>query len=410
VIGVVGGLLLDLVVYALLPRRYEVMTTFVWPESLPPVWFCMALGTQFTSETLRQVIDRVGHGRLDPEGTRSTESLLDEIRRSSTFRFETVPKEPGQPSPPAMMLRLRGEQAEIGPIPFPAFCGNDFIGNDLFPRRGVSRPAPTMITLRLEGERPEVLPDLASEILRLFRNELHNWISEFSDPVVHFLETELKRVERDLNVWEKRIRDLRREDGLPGRLPGGTAELGRFNDALRSNLEAQEELSREIAALLRTRKLEAEPSQEGAESGAAAQRQLMIEAGEIYAELTDKLDRLREEEGNLRTRIVVGQAPVASPTNQKLIELTRGYDALQTTQRLVLRNLEEASRASELQSESVAKMFEVMRPPMTRRMMIWPDPRIVVPGSVAIGVSIALLLILCTEIRPPKLRRTDSQF
>jgi len=53
VIGVVGGLLLDLLVTAALPRRYEAMTTFVLPESLPVGIDIEEVGTHFTSETLR---------------------------------------------------------------------------------------------------------------------------------------------------------------------------------------------------------------------------------------------------------------------------------------------------------------------------------------------------------------------
>jgi len=331
-----------------------------------------------------------------------------------TIRFETSPTEPDQPAPSAVTLRFDGERAAVRPIPFTGFCGTSFVvsfsGFNPFPTKEVTQPPPTMITLHLEGEQPELLPDLAGEISRLFRSEIRNGISGSADRVVQFVETALREVEQDLNIQEQRIRNTRREDDLPGGFPSGTAELGRLNDALRSNLEAQEHSSGRIAALLRTRGVEAAPSRGGAESSAATQRQLMIEAGEIYAELTDALDKLREEEGDLRTRIVVGRALDASPTNQNLIELTRRYEALQTTHRLILRTLEGASRASEFQSESVAKPLEVVRPPMTRRMKIWPDPLILAPSSIALGVSDALLFILWAEMRAPKRPRTDTHF
>jgi polysaccharide chain length determinant protein (PEP-CTERM system associated) len=420
-LGATGGLVLGLAVWWALPRRYETITSIlVEPQGVPESYVrstitldmdqrIRTLEQRVTSHAnLNQLIDRIGSERFDPSGERPREALMTEIRAN-----------------------------------FGASIDNSSRGGD----RGAA-----VVELRYEGRDPEILADVVREIAELFIAENRKDRAQQAEATAEFLEKELTRVGLELTAQEQRLRDFRTEHlgALPSQLEANDRELDRLNESLRSNLEAQEKLAHQmillrergeggsassmVTALADARRdliearriytddhpnvlslqaqvedLERELERESKEPGSESARRDPLRERELEA-IALNADARRSEESQLRERISDLEKRVAdAPRNeQALLELTRDYETLQQTYKLLLGNKHDAALSRNLEEARMAEQFKVLRPARTPTTPFWPDPLIVVPSGLAVGLGLALLLILWAEFRTPAFHSVDT--
>jgi polysaccharide chain length determinant protein (PEP-CTERM system associated) len=420
-VGGVVGLALGAAAYMVLPRSYEATTTIlVEPQGVPESYVrstitldvdqrIRTLHQRVTShKNLNDLIDLVGAERLDPTGRLPRDVLMNEIAENLSVSVE-APRE-----------RERGA---------------------------------SIVEIRFEGEHPDVLADSVRQIADLFIAENRKDRAQQAASTSEFLETELSRIRFEVTAQESRIRDFRTENigALPSQLDANNRELDRLSEALSANLESQERLAGQMTLL------------RGGEGGVAAPGSLsaalqsargdLMEAKRVYTEnhpnilslraqikqmeeeLADELaatdaggrstdpalaqdlqavklalaSRSREED-HLRGRIAETERNIAkTPKNeQRLLELTRDYETLQDTYKLLLGNKHDAALARNLEAAQMAEQFKLLRPARTPTEPYSPDPFVVIPAGFAGGLALSLLLILWSEIRTPAFHSVET--
>ena len=423
-LGAAAGLVLGLALWGALPRRYETtMTILVEPQGIPESYVrstitldmnqrISTLQQRVTSYTnLAKLIGLIGRERLDPSGQRSSESLMDEMRQNLRVSVDSLHTNEGKQSHAAM------------------------------------------VQLRYEGADPELLADAVRAIADLFIAESGKDRAQQAGSTEEFLEKELARVGQDLTAQEQQIRDFRIEHlgALPSQLEANSRELDRLNDSLRANLEAQQKLESETR-LLHDNEGGAKPAGSTVADALADARKQLIAARRIYTddhpnvvslqaqiaqlegelaqeaqqpESTAWMDPARKqaleetalnrasrktEEQHLRDRIAELEKGVeeAPKNEQALLELSRNYDTLKASYNLLLGNKHDAALSRNLEDARMAEQFKVLRPPFTPSAPFWPNPLIVVPAGLAVGLGLAALLVIWAEIRTPAFHSVET--
>jgi capsular exopolysaccharide synthesis family protein len=92
---------------------------------------------------------------------------------------------------------------------------------------------------------------------------------------------------------------------------------------------------------------------------------------------------------------------------QELVGLTRDYNNLTETYRTLLGKKYEAAIARNLEQAQKGERFRLLRPAQVPPHPTWPDPRILIPAGLAVGLAITGLLIVVSEIRHPAFRSVE---
>ncbi len=424
-LGLVVGLILGLALWWVLPRRYQATTIFmVEPQGVPESYVrnTITLSVEHRVNTLQQrvtshanlnqLIDLIGVELLDPTGEQSREGLMSQIREN---------------------LAVTVKSDEKSPV--------------------------AVVTLSYTAPRPEIVADVVREVANHFIAESRKDRAQQAASTASFLEQELDRIRGDLTEQEKRIREFRMAHlgALPDQLETNLRELDRLNQALAANLEAQDDVVHQVS-LLRSQQGGGVASAPDSRAAALAEaRAGLLEARLIYtddhptvlslraqierleqeiaeataasadeagaevewedplvrreiADLSFTLESRRKEESGLRERIAELQQRVddAPRNEQELVQLTRDYETMQQTYRLILGNKHDASLAQNLETAQMAEQFKLLRPASTPSEPFWPDPLQVVPAGVAVGLGLAALLVLLAELRRPAFHSPES--
>jgi polysaccharide chain length determinant protein (PEP-CTERM system associated) len=416
-IGGIGGLILGVILWWALPARFEATTTIlVEPQGIPESYVRSTITVQVEQRigTLRQrvtshanlneLIDLLGSEHLDPSGDRSRADLMSEIRNNLTVEIDNPTLSAG-----------------------------------------------AVVYVRYAGRDPRLVADVVREIANGFIRENHKDRVNQAAATASFLNAELTRIRTEVTAQEKRIREFRMAHmgGLPSQIETNLRELDRLDESLSSNLDAQERLAHEIG-LLRSRPSNAAgPTSLGSALGRA--RDELIEARRVYTEDHPRVRSLRTqiaqleaeiqaepqnpqvewqdpvlereieaatfnlkvrkgEERELRERIALLHARVeeAPKNEQMLLGLTRDYETLQQTYRLMLGNKHDADLSSNLEDAQMAEQFKLLRPPTVPSEPFWPDPMLIVPLGLCLGLGIVGLMILWTEIRTPAFHSVET--
>lgn len=426
--GALGGLLLGVALYFVLPAQYSARTTIlVEPQGIPSEYIksTITLDVEQRLATLRErvtsyanlneLIDRVGPERLDPSGKLTREKLMAKV----TSNLEVS-------------------------------AGRAF-----------SSKAANIFEVAFWGDDPQVVADTTREIANLFITENLKDRAQQASATAEFLDQELERLRSQVNDQEEKIRRFKeqRMGTLPTQLDANLRSLDRLNVELASNLEAQESISQRISLLQRQLDGIGSPgSSAGPAPGSIASalmeaRRRLLEAERIYTDEHPNVQRLRgdverleqeaatqasespatrarsfdpttlgirreldqaalesstrrREEGRLRQEIAELQKRVEETPRmeQDLLTLTRDYDNMVTTYQTLLAKRFEAALAKNLESSQRGERFKVLRPASVPPGPAWPDLMMLLPGGLAAGLGIAALLILLQEFRNPAFR------
>jgi polysaccharide chain length determinant protein (PEP-CTERM system associated) len=429
-LGALAGLGAGLALYLMLPPRYEATTTLlVEPQRVPESFIestvtleieqrLGSLHERVTShDNLTQLIAKVGAERLDPSGKLGNEALMGMVRNHLTVSF-------------------RQSRERTVPVFDLAFSHAD---------RAVAAEVLTDVTNRFIDEN---LKDRAQQ----------------ASATAEFLDHELQRLREEVTTQEARIREFRMErmGTLPSQLDANLRSLDRLNLELAGNLEAQEAGTQRLA-LVRQQRAGARVGSGGGpaapttlSSALLAARQELIQAERIYTEEHPNVKSLRQEvarlqkllaeeppdaaerdlasldpalvaldseataasleiegrrrqEARIRQEIAELQARVEQTPEreQEELELTRDYDNLMETYRDLLTKKYEAALARNLEQAQVGERFKVLRPVRVPRRPAWPDPLILLPAGLGVGLLFTLLIVLIDELRRPAFRSVE---
>jgi capsular exopolysaccharide synthesis family protein len=92
---------------------------------------------------------------------------------------------------------------------------------------------------------------------------------------------------------------------------------------------------------------------------------------------------------------------------QELLGLTRDYNNLTETYRTLLGKKYEAAIARNLEQAQKGERFRLLRPAQVPQHPTWPDPKILIPAGLGIGLALVGLLIVISEIRYPAFRSVE---
>jgi len=425
-IGMLVGAALGFGVNLALPPEYESTTTILVEAQQVPQEFVRSTVNQGVNyqvnslkhrvtgfSSLNQLIDKIGESRFDPEGTRTREQMMGEIRENLTVE-----------------ISARKGSAPIFQI--------GYVSAD-----------------------PELAADVARLIAELFITENIKDRTEQADSTADFLDRELDRIRREVTEQEKQLVAFRQErmGSLPSQLDSNLRSLDRLNFELANNLESQEAASQRIALLRR----QAEGTVPGLAGSAAPSnitealryaRQRLFESARIYTDehpdvqaLKAQIERLEKElaeaprvdisdssvatadpraialgreietaqlelgnrrrrEALIRTEIEELQVRVEDTPvlGQEIQTLTRDYGNLTETYRTLLGKKYEAAIARNLEQAQKGQQFKLLRPARVPATPSWPNPLILVPAGVGLGLVIVAVLIAIGEIRHPAFR------
>jgi capsular exopolysaccharide synthesis family protein len=278
------------------------------------------------------------------------------------------------------------------------------------------------------------------------------------------LDRELDRIRIEVSKQEKELGVFRSErmGSLPEQLDTNLRSLDRLNFELANNLESQAAASQRIALLRR----QAEGGVSGVPGSSAPSnvaealadaRQRLFDAERVYTDehpnvqhLKAQIERLEDEiagappvdldgpgavfadprsialqqeietaqldlnarkrhEKRIRSAIEVLQAKVeATPVReQELVSLTRDYANLTDTYHALLGKKYEAAISRNLEQAQKGQQFKLLRPARVPGKPSWPDPLILTPAGVVLGLAVVGLLIVISEIRHPAFRSVD---
>ncbi len=422
-LGAGAGLLIGTALYLLWPPSYEARTTvLVEPQEVPETYIksTITLNYEQRLSTLRQrvtsfdsmnaLVERIGPAVLDPGGKLTREQLIGRVR-----------------------------------------------GNLSVERENTSSQNVFDVTYRSSD--PELAATVARELTAAFIAENQKDRTEQAAETAEFLDKELERLREEVADQEEKVRSFRfeRMGSLPEQLDANLRGLDRMNLELATNLEAQVADSQRIA-LMRQQLDETHrrsPGPVGSPSDLqtmlANARRRLVETELIYttehpnvkqlrdeiAELERRLDRdpqggepasrgayadpaaialkrqiqdaqmtldaRKREEKRIRDRIDELQARVEQTPKreQELHTLTRDYENLTTTYRNLLSKKYEASLARNLELAQKGERFKVLQPPAIPGSPSWPDPLILLPGGLAVGLVLSILAVLFVELRNP---------
>jgi capsular exopolysaccharide synthesis family protein len=121
------------------------------------------------------------------------------------------------------------------------------------------------------------------------------------------------------------------------------------------------------------------------------------------------LNARKRHEKRIRSAIEVLQAKVeATPVReQELVSLTRDYANLTDTYHALLGKKYEAAISRNLEQAQKGQQFKLLRPARVPGKPSWPDPLILTPAGVVLGLAVVGLLIVISEIRHPAFRSVD---
>lgn len=426
-ISAITGVVVGLLLYFVLPARYESSTTIlVEPQEVPESYVksTVTLDVEQRLNTLRErvtsfanlndLIDQVGAERIDPSGKLTREKLIAEIARHISVETGAA----------------FAQKANVFVISF-------------------TSPDAT------------VAADVTREIAALFMTENLKDRAQQAGATAEFLDRELDRLRTEVAAQEEKMRQFKEErmGSLPSELDSNLRTLDRLNLELSTNLTNQESVAQRISLLNRQISGVAGAVAPGTPSGPAAgslpamlldARKQLMDAERIYttehpnvkrwraeverleqevarggrggsARILDpttlalqrdldqsSLDagRLRREEERLRTEIARLQTAVeATPKmEQELLTLTRDYDNLQKTYQALLGKKYEAALARNLEQAQKGERFKILHPARVPEAPSWPNLLLLLPGGLGGGLAICLLVIALQEFRNPSFR------
>jgi len=429
VTGVLLGAALGVGLCFVLTPEYESTTVIlVEPQKIPEDFVRSTVnqevGYQIDSlyqrvtghKNLTQLIENLGESRFDPDEKSTREALMNEIR------------------------------------------GNLRIDVD-----GRRNSAP-VFEIAYSSSDPELAADVAREVAELFISENIKDRAQQAKSTSEFLDRELDRIRIEVSEQEKELGVFRSErmGSLPEQLDTNLRSLDRLNFELANNLESQAAASQRIALLRR----QAEGGVSGVPGSSAPSnvaealadaRQRLFDAERVYTDehpnvqhLKAQIERLEDEiagappvnlggpgavladprsialqqeietaqldlsarkrrEKRIRSEIEVLQAKVeATPVReQELVSLTRDYANLTDTYHALLGKKYEAAISRNLEQAQKGQQFKLLRPARVPGKPSWPDPLILTPAGVVLGLAVVGLLIVISEIRHPAFRSVD---
>jgi len=366
--------------------------------------------------SLNQLIENLGESRFDPDGTSTREALMNEIRDSLSIEID--------------------QRRNSAPVFEIAYASAD----------------------------PELAAAVAREVAELFISENIKDRTRQAESTSEFLDRELDRIRVEVSEQEQQLGVFRTErmGSLPEQLDTNLRALDRLNFELANNLEAQAAANQRVALLRR----QAEGTAPGAPGISAPSnlaealrdaRQRLFDAERVYTDehpnvqhLKAQIERLESEivegplvdddgaraaladpqllalqqeietaqydlkarqrrEERIRSEIAVLQVKVEETPvrEQELRSLTRDYANLTDTYHTLLSKKYEAAISRNLEQAQKGQQFKLLRPARVPEAPAWPDPLILVPAGVALGLAVVGLLIVIGEIRHPAFRSVD---
>lgn len=424
VFGGIIGLALGTALYLLLPPQYESTTTImVEPQRVPEAYVRSTVTVEVSQQlntlqqrvtgysSLDQLIENVGVEEIDPTGTLTREQLMEEIRRSLSVDIEQ--------------------------------------------RRG-SAP---VFAITYSSPQPELSAKMVRAIADLFISENIKDRAQQAGATAQFLDDELDRIRKEVTKQEQAMGEFRskRMGSLPSQLEANLHALDRLNFELATNLEAQTAANQRIALLKR--------QEEGYESASGvpisdpngiagalrSAREALLHARGIYTEehpnvqhLKFEVERLEKElaeprepdegaivtdpraralhreieaeqlqlasrrrrEERIRAEIDKFQSQVEEipQREQELLSLTRDYNNLTDTYRTLLDKKYEAAIARNLEHAQKGQRFKLLRPARVPESPASPDPYVLLPGGMAVGLALVGIAIIVGEFRHPAFR------
>jgi len=424
------GLAIGLLLYLLLPARYEASTTIlVEPQEVPESYVksTVTLDIEQRLNTLRErvtsfanlteLIDRIGPERIDPDGSYTREQLIGFITGNLAVESEAK----------------FADKANVFKISY-------------------------------QGKDPEIVAAVTREIASLFITENLKDRAQQANATAEFLDRELERLRTEVAAQEQRIREFKeqRMGSLPTELNSNLSALDRLNNELASNISAQEAAAQRVAlvntqlrsstgtvmgpsgpapgsvgaALVEARRqlldsqriytdehptvkrwkgevarLEAEVRR-GGDGSARPVNIADPAAGAMRAEVQGAqmdIARLRGDETRLRKQIADLQARVEQTPRmeQDLLTLTRDYDNLAKTYQSLLGKKLEAAMARNLEQAQKGERFKVLHPVRVPNEPAWPDLKLLLPGGAGVALALCILAIGIAELRNPAFRSVN---
>lgn len=418
------GLFCGVAAWQLLPPLYVATTTLlVEPQGVPEsfVRSTITLELEERIDTLRQrvsshanlnaLIDRLGADRLS--SGRGREAVMKEIRGNLEVEIEN--------------------------------------------RHGSA----AVISLSYVDDDPLLAADIVREVAALYMAENTKDRAQQASSTASFLDQELTRLREDMAEREALISDFRAEHlgALPSQLETNLNELDRLNSSLEVNLRTQDQYRHELAAVraggrntvmvhrmsdgmsqtyagaegppdlaaalnearvrlldLRLRYTDEHPSVTALVARVAdLERQLDEHAAKVGGHqlsrgARDEIQQLevslhghKREESDIRKRIALVEKRVEeTPRNGELLtSLSRDYENMTSTYEKLVTNRHDAALAKNLEEAQMSERFKVLRPAMVPSRPSWPNPFLMIPGGLGIGLALAALAILIAEIRRP---------
>jgi polysaccharide chain length determinant protein (PEP-CTERM system associated) len=422
------GVALGIALTAWMPPSYTSETTIlVEPQSVPDSYVrstvtlkvqqrLNTLQERVTSyESLNDLINNVGEDKVDLSGSLTREEMMGLIRKN--------------------------------------------LGVDLL--KGTH--AATVFELSYDSPDADAAASIVRAIAELFISENIKDRARQAAATSEFLDQELDRLREDVSRQEGAVRAFRTErmGSLPSQLETNLRSLDRLNLELSTNLESQI-ASSQRAALLRRQTggvdADGEPLTAAPNSLSRAlddARSRLIQAEGIYTDEHPNVQHLRGEIVRLEKEILeappetVERAARMSPVaralqrdiesamldldakrrretkirseiralqdrveetperEEELRTLTRDYENLTETYRILLSKKHNAAIALNLEQSQKGERFKLLRPARVPTKPSWPDPFLLIPGSMAVTVGLAVAFIVIAEIRYPAFRSVD---
>jgi polysaccharide chain length determinant protein (PEP-CTERM system associated) len=424
--GVVGGLLIGTALTFALPPKYESSTTIlVEPQEVPEFLVRSVvqqdvlqqielLRHRVTNHTnLMQLVEKIGESRIDPSGMLSREELVQKIRANLSIEIP------------------RGKDIEFAPV----------------------------FRISHTSADPEIAAEVAGGVAALFISENIRDREAQASSTAQFLDRELDRIREEVSRQEEELGKFRRErmGSLPEQLDTNLRALDRLNFELATNLESQEAMNQRMALLRRQTEGVTTPGLLSSRGLALADaRKRLFDAERVYTDehpnvqhLKAQIERLENQaaeealaarsapgaeiakprpipiqfqpeieaaqlelkarkrrEERIRAEIETLQAKVdATPIReQELQTLTRDYANLTSTYHTLLAKKYEAVISRNLDRAQKGQKFEVARRARVPLEPIWPDPLILLPAGVGIGLALVAVFIVISEFRNPAFR------
>ena len=409
-----------------LPPKYESTTMIlVEPQKIPEDFVRSTVNqkvdyqvnslrkrvTGFTS--LNQLIENLGVSRFDPDGTRTREALMNQIRGSLSIKIDQ-----GRNSAPVFEIK--------------------YVSAD-----------------------PELAAEVARAVAELFISENIKDRTQQAESTSEFLDRELDRIRDEVSEQEKQLGICRAErmGSLPEQLDTNLRALDRLSFELTNNLEAQAAVSQRIALLrrqadgtvagvpgtsapsnltealadvrqrlfdaervythehpnvqhlkaqierLETEIAEAPPAERGRSGPLVTDLRAIALLRELETARLDLSARKRREE-RIHSEIEALQAKVDDTPihEQELRNMTRDYANLTATYHTLLSKKYEAAISRNLEHAQKGQQFKLLRPARVPATPSWPDPLILLPAGGVLGLAVVLALIVIAEIRHPAFR------